>query len=155
VRVCPKIQARYDKYWSFFRQCKTVEMRKHHSLVSVQRRVRIKLSLWRPRRHVGKWSCSCLGISLCTSSRTMVSFTLYSREQRHLYLLKRRLDGRQSRSRYFEGETKSLFRPGIKLRFLGRPACFLNIVSTMISRWPLSGAEIRYDWIFNLFSPCR
>jgi hypothetical protein len=49
----------------------------------------------------------------------------------------------------------SLSRPGIKLRFLGRPACILIIISTMISRLPLSGVKIRYDWFCNLFSPYR
>jgi hypothetical protein len=100
---------------------------------------------------VGKWSCSWLGISLDTSSRTVVSFTLYYREQGHLYLLKRRLGGRQSRSGYCEGETKSLSRPGSKLKFLGRPACILITTSTVISRLPLSVVKIRYDWIFNFF----
>jgi len=94
-------------------------------------------------------------LSLGTISRRVASFTFCYREQSHLYLLKRRLVGYQSRSGYCEGETKSLSRPGIKLRFLGHPFCILIIISTMISRLLLSGEEISYDWIFNLFSPCR
>ena len=71
-----------------------------------------------------------------------LSFTHYYREQGHVYLLRCRLDGRQSRCGYCEGETKSLSRPGIKIRFLGRPACILIIISTIISRLPLSGVTI-------------